>query len=73
MIYPTKELPENVKSFKLRVRAMNPGDDTNMDEAIVRVKIVEINQEKPKFIIPATPNATVEIPEVSIDFYRNSK
>ncbi|KAG8178249.1 hypothetical protein JTE90_000350 [Oedothorax gibbosus] len=63
VIYSTKELPENVKSFKLRVRAMNPEDDTNMDEAIVRVKIVEINQEKPKFIIPATPNATVEIPE----------
>ncbi|GFS53692.1 cadherin-87A [Trichonephila inaurata madagascariensis] len=63
VIYPVKELPENVKSFKLRVRAINPGDEENTDEAIVRVKIVEINQDKPKFIVPATPNATVEILE----------
>ncbi|KAF8763163.1 Cadherin-87A like protein [Argiope bruennichi] len=63
VIYPVKELPENVKSFKLRVRAANPGDEENIDEAIVRIKIVEINQDKPKFIVPATPNATVEILE----------
>ncbi|XP_054711474.1 cadherin-87A-like [Uloborus diversus] len=63
VIYPTRELPENIKSFKLKVRAMNPGDESNVDEAIIHVKIVEINQEKPKFIIPATQNATVEIPE----------
>ncbi|CAL1292837.1 unnamed protein product [Larinioides sclopetarius] len=64
VIYPVKELPENVKSFKLRVTAANPGDEENVDEAIVRVKIVEINQDKPKFIVPATPNATVEILEL---------
>ncbi|GIZ01522.1 cadherin-87A [Caerostris extrusa] len=63
VIYPVKELPDNVKSFKLRVRAVNPGYEDNMDEAIIRIKIVEINQDKPKFIIPATPNATVEILE----------
>ena len=45
---------------------MNPGDDMNVDEAIVHIRIVDINQEKPKFIIPSTPNATVEIPEVLI-------
>lgn len=43
---------------------MNPADEMNVDEAIVHIRIVEINQEKPKFIIPSTPNATVEIPEV---------
>lgn len=63
VIYPTKELPENVKSFKLKVRAMNPDDELNVDEAILHIRIVEINQEKPRFIIPSTPNATVEIPE----------
>ncbi|KFM79704.1 Cadherin-87A, partial [Stegodyphus mimosarum] len=63
VIYPTKELPENVKSFKLRVRAMNEGDESQVDEAVVHIRIVEINQDKPKFLVPATPNATVEIPE----------
>nr|XP_042894521.1 cadherin-87A [Parasteatoda tepidariorum] len=63
VIYPKKELPENVKAFKLKVRAENINDGTSMDEAIVHVRIVEINQDKPKFIVPATPNATVEIPE----------
>lgn len=48
---------------------MNPGDDLNIDEAIVHIRIVDINQEKPKFIIPSTPNATVEIPEVRIQTY----
>lgn len=64
VIYPVKVIAEHLKEFTLRVRAGDrDGEGHNFDEANVKIKVLEINQEKPKFIFPASVNATIEIPE----------
>ncbi|XP_076318163.1 cadherin 87A isoform X1 [Tachypleus tridentatus] len=63
-IYPAQPFEETLKNYLLRVQARDQnGRGTNYDETTVTIEIVEVNQDKPRFLVPASLNATVEIPE----------
>lgn len=48
---------------------MEGRDDGDLtDRATVDIDILNVNQNKPTFIMPASLNATVEVPEVGLVF-----
>uniref|UniRef100_T1L1Z0 Cadherin domain-containing protein n=1 Tax=Tetranychus urticae TaxID=32264 RepID=T1L1Z0_TETUR len=59
MIYAVKsplEVNGNVKEYKLRIEARDQsGSGPFFDETHVKIKVIEMNRHKPKFIIPSSP------------------
>ena len=62
ILYPKKSLHGQPRHFHLVVEGRDAGDLT--DRATVDIDILNVNQNKPTFIMPASLNATVEVPEV---------
>ncbi|CAH0559618.1 unnamed protein product [Brassicogethes aeneus] len=64
ILYPHKSLLGQTKKFKLVVEARDGGGNGhNTDKAIVYVQVINVNDHKPTFIMPALPNATIEVTE----------
>ncbi|EEB19942.1 conserved hypothetical protein [Pediculus humanus corporis] len=61
ILYPKKSLHGQPRHFHLVVEGRDAGDLT--DRATVDIDILNVNQNKPTFIMPASLNATVEVPE----------
>lgn len=65
IIYPHKSLVSQTREFHLIVEARDgEGHGHLFDRAAVNVKVLNVNEHKPMFVMPAGPNATVEITEV---------
>lgn len=65
ILYPHKSLVGQKRQFHLVVEARDEaGNGNNYDKAVIHVQVLNVNDNKPKFIMPAVDNATVEITEV---------
>lgn len=66
ILYPHKSLLGQTRDFHLEVEARDgAGNGHLFDKAIVHVHVLNVNEHKPEFIMPALSNATVEVLEVS--------
>lgn len=69
VVYPVKELHGNKKEYRLSLEAQDgDGEGPNTDTCVVVIRLIEINLDKPHFVTPALPNATVEILENQTGF-----
>lgn len=69
ILYPAKNLTGQKGVYELLISAQD-NQETNTKASTCRaiITVMEVNQHRPTFIIPALSNATIEIPSVSI-FY----
>jgi hypothetical protein len=65
ILYSNQSLKGVTKDLVLTVRV---SDGVNTDESEVTLIVQAVNQYQPTFITPALSNATVEVPEVGLDF-----
>lgn len=66
ILYPHKSLIGQPREFQLLVEARDGAGHGHLyDRATINVQILNVNEYKPTFIMPALPNATVEVTEVS--------
>ncbi|XP_071055461.1 cadherin-87A [Onthophagus taurus] len=66
VLYPHKSLIGNTNEFNLIIEASDgEGSDSLSDKATVNIKVMNVNEHKPKFILPALQNSTLEITENS--------
>ncbi|XP_049820113.1 cadherin-87A isoform X2 [Aethina tumida] len=64
ILYPHKSLLGQTRNFKLVVEARDGGGNgQNTDRATVNVQVLNVNEYEPLFIMPALPNATIEVTE----------
>lgn len=64
ILYPAKSLMGLKGQHSLKVEARDGlGIGPNSDETEIIIDVIEVNQHRPSFIIPALSNATVEIQE----------
>nr|CAD7400227.1 unnamed protein product [Timema poppensis] len=64
ILYPAKSLVGQPREFHLVVQARDgDGNGQFYDQAAVDLDVLDVNLNKPIFIMPAHPNATVEVPE----------
>ncbi|XP_018562347.1 cadherin-87A [Anoplophora glabripennis] len=64
ILYPHKSLLGQTREFHLLVEARDGGGNGHLfDKAIIHVHVLNVNEHKPEFIMPALPNATVEVLE----------
>ncbi|KAG0411798.1 hypothetical protein HPB47_011094, partial [Ixodes persulcatus] len=64
IVYPVKKLESYRKEYRIGLEARDGnGTGPNTDSCVVLIKLIEINLDKPHFVTPSLPNATVEIPE----------
>lgn len=64
ILYPHKSLLGQTRNFHLRVEARDgAGNGQLFDEATINVHVLNVNEHQPDFIMPALPNATVEVLE----------
>ncbi|XP_056642220.1 cadherin-87A isoform X2 [Diorhabda sublineata] len=66
ILYPHKSLLGQTRDFHLTVQARDGGDGGNgqlFDQATINVHVLNVNDHRPEFIMPALPNATVEVLE----------
>lgn len=61
-MYANGSLRGAAREFVLTVSV---NDGLHTDQAEVRLAVLAVNQHQPSFIMPALPNATVEVPEVN--------
>lgn len=64
ILYPAKSLMGHKGRYTLKVEARDGlGSGPNTDFCEIVIDVIEVNQHRPMFIIPALSNATVEIQE----------
>lgn len=64
ILYPATSLMGMKGQYKLKVEARDGvGFGPNIDYAEIIIDVIEVNQHRPVFIMPALSNATVEIQE----------
>ncbi|XP_064457989.1 cadherin-87A-like isoform X2 [Ornithodoros turicata] len=64
VVYPVTALDGHKKEYRLSLEARDgDGEGPNTDTCVIVIRLIEINLDKPHFITPALPNATVEILE----------
>lgn len=69
ILYPAKSLISQEGSYHLEVEVRDgAGKGPNFDIMNVDIIVVSINRNKPEFVMPELPNATVEVPEVCTRF-----
>ena len=65
ILYPAESLEGKPREFHLVVEGRDEeGNGPNADTTTIDVEIRDVNQNKPVFIMPSLPNATIEVPEV---------
>lgn len=68
ILYPHKSLMGQTRDFHLVVEAKDSSDHMQLyDRSTINVHVLNINEQRPEFIMPALPNATVEVLEVMIN------
>lgn len=66
VLYPHKTLEGRKHTYQLIIEARDgDGIGSLSDRATINVEVLNVNEHKPTFIMPALPNATVEVTEVS--------
>uniref|UniRef100_A0A336M3D8 CSON011390 protein n=1 Tax=Culicoides sonorensis TaxID=179676 RepID=A0A336M3D8_CULSO len=66
ILYPRKGLAGQKGQFTIEIEARDGvGQGPHTDNAEIIIEVHSINQHRPKFIMPALANATIEIPENS--------
>ncbi|XP_044756698.1 cadherin-87A [Coccinella septempunctata] len=64
ILYPHKSLIGQKRQFHLVVEARDEaGNGKHYDRAVIHIQVLNVNDHKPVFIMPALDNATVEITE----------
>nr|CAH7738219.1 unnamed protein product [Callosobruchus chinensis] len=64
ILYPHKPLLGQTRDFHLTIEARDgEGNGRMYDRATINVHVLNVNEHKPEFIMPATANATVEVLE----------
>ncbi|KAL3182236.1 hypothetical protein MRX96_007436 [Rhipicephalus microplus] len=64
IVYPVKKLESSRKEYRIGLEARDgAGNGPNTDNCIVLIRLIEINLDKPHFVTPSLPNATVEVME----------
>ncbi|KAG5879259.1 hypothetical protein JTB14_012529 [Gonioctena quinquepunctata] len=64
ILYPHKTLLGQTREFHLLVEARDGGGNGQLfDRATINVHVLNVNEYRPQFIMPALPNATVEVLE----------
>lgn len=64
IVYPVKKLESSRKEYRIGLEARDgAGNGPNTDNCIVLIRLIEINLDKPHFVTPSLPNATVEVLE----------
>lgn len=65
ILYPAESLEGKAREFHLVVEGRDEeGNGPHADKTIIDIEIRDVNQNKPVFIMPSLPNATIEVPEV---------
>lgn len=65
ILYPAERLEGKPREFHLVVEGRDEeGNGPHADTTTVDIEIRDVNQNKPVFIMPSLPNATIEVPEV---------
>lgn len=64
IVYPVKKLESNRKEYRIGMEARDgAGTGPNTDNCVVLIRLIEINLDKPHFLTPSLPNATVQVLE----------
>lgn len=64
IVYPVKKLESNRKEYRIGLEARDgAGTGPNTDNCVVLIRLIEINLDKPHFLTPSLPNATVQVLE----------
>ncbi|XP_021925581.1 cadherin-87A isoform X2 [Zootermopsis nevadensis] len=64
ILYPAESLEGKAREFHLVVEGRDEeGNGPHADKTIIDIEIRDVNQNKPVFIMPSLPNATIEVPE----------
>lgn len=70
ILYPSQSLKGKKGQYNLTVEARDGlGFGPNSDKADIVIDVQSVNNYRPIFIMPALSNASVEIQEVSIQFF----
>jgi hypothetical protein len=65
ILYPAESLEGKPREFHLVVEGRDEeGNGPHADTTTIDIEIHDVNQNKPVFIMPSLPNATIEVPEV---------
>ena len=65
ILYPAESLEGKPRDFHLVVEGRDEGGNgPHADTTTIDIEIRDVNQNKPVFIMPSLPNATIEVPEV---------
>lgn len=73
ILYPHKSLIGQSRMFHLVIEARDGAGSGHLsDKAEVFVQVLNVNEYKPTFIMPALSNATVELTEVSFFVFFHS-
>jgi hypothetical protein len=65
ILYPAERLEGKPQEFHLVVEGRDEeGNGPHADTTNIDIEIRDVNQNKPVFIMPSLPNATIEVPEV---------
>jgi len=65
ILYPAERLEGKPREFHLVVEGQDEeGNGPHADTTTIDIEIRDVNQNKPVFIMPSLPNATIEVPEV---------
>ncbi|PNF35261.1 hypothetical protein B7P43_G04794, partial [Cryptotermes secundus] len=64
ILYPAESLEGKSREFHLVVEGRDEeGNGPHADTTTIDIEIRDVNQNKPVFIMPSLPNATIEVPE----------
>ncbi|GFG39325.1 hypothetical protein Cfor_05830, partial [Coptotermes formosanus] len=64
ILYPAESLEGKPREFLLVVEGRDEeGNGPHADTTTIDIEIRDVNQNKPVFIMPSLPNATIEVPE----------
>jgi len=64
ILYPAERLEGKPREFHLVVEGRDEeGNGPHVDMTTIDIEIQDVNQNKPVFIMPSLPNATIEVPE----------
>lgn len=64
ILFPHASLVGKARNYHLVVEARDgEGNGQYTDHSAIDIEVLDVNQDKPEFIMPALANATVEVPE----------
>lgn len=70
ILYPSMALLGKAGTYSIKVEARDgAGMGPHSDVCSVEIRVIPVNQHKPEFTMPKLANATVEVPEVIIQFF----